>query len=151
MTKEEYFWSRVDKRSNMECWPWKGAKFVRKGYGALRFNGKTMIASRVAYQLTFGPIPDGMFVLHKCDNPPCCNPDHLWIGTNTDNVKDMDVKGRRRTVARHGEACGASKLKLFQVMEIRSSSKSSRVLAREYGVTKSTILRIRCSKTWSKS
>jgi len=65
------------------------------GYGVIRSDeGRTMLAHRAAYEVHRGPIPDGMHVLHRCDNPPCCDPGHLWIGTHIDNMRDRDAKGR---------------------------------------------------------
>jgi hypothetical protein len=75
------------------CWVWSGAT-NRKGYGVYIFRGKYVGAHRVAWTLFRGPIPDGLFVLHRCDNPPCLNPDHLFLGTHNDNMIDMVLKGR---------------------------------------------------------
>lgn len=74
------------------CWVWTGATL--KGYGQIGDAGVVKYAHRVAYELAFGPIPDGLMVCHRCDNPPCCNPDHLFTGTALDNVADMVGKGR---------------------------------------------------------
>lgn len=76
-----------------ECWVWKGAR-GGKGYGSKMIRGKAYRTHRLAWEWVNGPIPDGMMVLHRCDNPPCCNPNHLFIGTNTDNMRDMVAKGR---------------------------------------------------------
>lgn len=76
------------------CWIWNAATDP-KGYGAFRYEGKTQIASRVSYQLYKGNVPSGLHVLHTCDNPSCVNPDHLFLGTNDDNVEDRKSKGRR--------------------------------------------------------
>lgn len=88
---EEYFWSNVDKRGPDECWPWKGRE---KGYGQARFGGQAISAYRLAYILEKGEVPEGMVVCHSCDNPPCCNPAHLWVGTHSENTLDMVKKGR---------------------------------------------------------
>ena len=78
------------------CWFWK-TKTV-KHYGSVWFNGKTTGAHKVAWIITNGPVPDGMQVLHTCDNPPCCNPAHLFLGTNADNAADRHAKGRTKLV-----------------------------------------------------
>lgn len=83
----ETFWSKVDKTG--ECWVWVAGRFVT-GYGAYRNQG----AHRVSWGLMNGPIPAGLFVLHRCDNPPCVRPDHLFLGTHTDNMHDKVAKGR---------------------------------------------------------
>lgn len=85
-TIEDRFWSKVKRGKEDDCWEWQGARF-RQGYGAFT-NKTTKYAHRMAYILTYGSIPEGMFILHKCDNPPCCNPKHLWLGTQADNVHD---------------------------------------------------------------
>lgn len=88
------FWSKMNVASPEECWPWKTG-FHTAGYGQCYPDTKTKYAHRVAFEIAKGEIPEGMSVLHKCDNPPCCNPDHLFLGTRADNMKDMDQKGRR--------------------------------------------------------
>lgn len=82
---------------NGECWPWNGSK-DKDGYGYFKPNGKTVKAHRYSFEQYKGAIPEGMWVLHKCDNPSCVNPHHLFLGTPLDNVMDMDQKGRRRTM-----------------------------------------------------
>ena len=89
-TPKDQLWERLDKSS--ACWTWTGKRYPT-GYG--RF-GKHY-AHRVAYELAYGPIPEGMHVCHSCDNPPCCNPAHLWIGTPKDNMQDRERKGRGKT------------------------------------------------------
>jgi hypothetical protein len=86
------FWSKVDIRGPHECWEWTAGK-LRDGYGYLNAGGKKYIASRIAYQLTYSP-PGSMCVCHTCDNPGCCNPAHLWLGTRAENIQDRVSKGR---------------------------------------------------------
>jgi hypothetical protein len=87
------FWAKVDVKDEDECWLWLGGVTYR-GYGHSRLNGRQMGAHRAAWILTFGPIPDGLLVLHKCDVPKCCNPKHLFLGTHRDNLVDAQQKGR---------------------------------------------------------
>jgi len=75
------------------CWPWTGSKTL-KGYGQLRWKYNSLVASRVSYELYVGPIPEGLMVRHRCDNPSCVNPDHLELGTAADNSADMVQRGR---------------------------------------------------------
>ncbi len=94
MTDTE-FWSRVLTGSVDECWPWLGARMTN-GYGKLTYGGWNVSAHRLSYVLAFGPIPEGMCILHKCDNPRCVNPAHLRAGTQLENMQDMHAKGRAR-------------------------------------------------------
>lgn len=104
----ERFWNRVDKTLGHgpkgECWVWV-AGHDGYGYGAIRYKGKSVVTHRVSWEMANGLIPDGMKVLHRCDNPPCVNPDHLFLGTHQDNMADMKEKKRyanrhtKRTVA----------------------------------------------------
>lgn len=111
----EYFWSRVNIKSKNECWPWIwGLSMYGYGKCSTCVYG-TNQAHRVAWMYSKGPIPKGMDVLHKCDNPPCCNPKHLFLGTNTENQMDKYLKGRQCK----GETIGNSKLTQRQVDQIR--------------------------------
>jgi len=130
------FWPKVAQHSGA-CWLWCGAK-NGKGYGMLSLqNGRKLIASRVSWILNQGPIPDGMLVCHRCDTPPCVNPDHLFLGTPADNARDCASKGR-----------GGLKLTPAQVIAIRSSQAGQIDLALQYGVDKSTIRNIRRRTAW---
>ena len=89
---EERLFKKVDKSG--ECWLWTGGK-THDGYGMMTIKGKTTYVHRLSYQLHKGEIPEGMYVCHSCDVPSCINPDHLWLGNNADNMKDMYKKERR--------------------------------------------------------
>lgn len=135
------FWDRVDKTG--ECWLWTGAR-ARKDYGAVRFQGRQQPAHRVAWQLTFGPIPGGLFVLHHCDNPPCVRPDHLFLGTQADNMADKVAKGRQARLGRR-------KLAPIDVVAIRwlGSRLPQRTVARMYQIDQSQVSRIATGKRWN--
>lgn len=142
-TIAEKFWSKVEKTS--DCWIWLGAKHA-KGYGHIHLGNTVEKAHRVSYRINFGTIPFGMFVLHRCDNPGCVNPDHLFLGTNEDNMADMKAKGRGN--APRGEAQHLSRLSEAAVLSIRGSAETGRRLARAYSVSPQTICDVRKRKTW---
>ncbi|URY99500.1 HNH homing endonuclease [Escherichia phage HC13] len=130
-----------------DCWLFTGC-VNNKGYGQIRHNGKTMLAHRVAYELITGEEPNGV-LLHTCDTPLCCNPEHLTVGTQRDNLQDMRNKGRGVNPPHvPGEKCGMSKLTNTKVKEIRSSSLTQRQLATIYGVSQPTIGKILRRETW---
>lgn len=144
------FWARVDMSGGSDaCWPWKGYKDP-DGYGQVSWHGKNPRTNRVAWELTYGPIPDGMDVLHVCDNPPCANPGHLFLGTQVDNNNDKDAKGRHG--APRGEQSGRAKLTWQKVREIRRryalGSTTQRQLAEEYSVSKGCIENVVMGINW---
>lgn len=148
----EKFWAKITTPDDLsDCWEWTKS-CTGNGYGRLGYEGKLILAHRLAWILTFGPIPEGtgsneVCVLHKCDNPKGCNPNHLFLGTKKDNVDDMRSKGRDNYLT--GEAHGSSKLTEVQIREIRAIgySESSRVLGLKFGVSKGCIKDIRRGRT----
>jgi hypothetical protein len=143
------FWLRISKSSPDECWPWQASK-KRDGYGQVKYEGKMQLAHRIAYRLSFGEIPKGKLVCHHCDNPPCCNPSHLFIGTDADNRRDMVQKGRERHA--NGSRIRRAKFTESQVLEIRKSHipfvHSARAISEKLGVHKSCIEKILQRVTW---
>lgn len=144
---EQRFWAKVNIIDDDDsCWEWL-ASYFDNGYG--RFGNSSYIevkASRWAWHLTYGPIPDGMQVLHKCDNKKCVRPSHLFLGTNQDNMDDMVKKGRQWHA--RGEKQGQSKLTESQVKDIRNSKLTLRELSEIYGVSKGQLSRIRNGSRW---
>jgi carbonic anhydrase/acetyltransferase-like protein (isoleucine patch superfamily) len=124
-----------------------GGPWNANGYGILNVIGVPMLAHRASYIRYRSEIPDGMFICHHCDVPACVNPDHLFVGSNSDNMRDMLSKGRRRPY-RRGSAHQNSRLTEEDVRSIRASSENYTVLGRRYGVTKHNIYAIRSRKAW---
>lgn len=149
--RQEQFWSTVKKLADDECWEWQGCKTDRN-YGTVYIRGKVVKAHRVAFAITFNVEPAN-HVLHTCDNPPCCNPAHLFEGTYKDNAIDRQAKGRSAAhVGRTGESCHLAKLTQKQVDHIRSVYHSlpnaSRYLANTFGVSPCTIRDIMAGRSW---
>jgi hypothetical protein len=139
---DDHRWDLVRKQG--ECWVWLGRK-RKRGYGAI---GRRA-AHRVSYEAHCGPIPDGMCVCHRCDNPSCVRPDHLFIGTRTENIKDRDQKGR----AAKGEQHGMAKMTAADVMALREeAARSGRVaaydLAASRGIKKIAAADAISGRTW---
>ena len=132
------FWAKVDKSG--ECWEWTASK-RHKGYGQTRFMGRGgRKAHRVAWEITNGEIPNGLFVLHKCDNPGCVNPGHLFLGTNRSNIDDMLSKGRQ-----------GRKLTKEQATAIKIARKNGNTgvdVAREFDITPAQVSNIVTGKQW---
>lgn len=141
------FWNRVNVGEPDQCWNWTG-RFHYTGYGEIEVFG-TKKAHRVSWTVTFGEIPDGLFVCHKCDNRKCCNPYHLFLGTNDDNMKDMAKKGRSHRPK--GEKNHFAKLTSEQVVHIRNLYEEGLTyvqISKMFGVCRSTIGGIITNKVW---
>lgn len=146
---EERFWAKVQK-SETGCWLWTGM-VNEHGYGRLRgpAGERGVYAHRLSYTLAYGPIADDAHVCHRCDNPPCVRPDHLWLGNQRANNTDRDHKGR----GHRGERTGGVELTARQVQAIRAARAtgtiSNRALARAYGVSHSTVDDVVNRHTWA--
>ncbi len=141
----EKFMSKVSKEAD-GCWLWMGAR-GDSGYGSFHGVKGTTAAHRASYILFVGHIPKGNLVCHRCDNPPCVNPNHLFVGTYTDNNRDMAAKGRSAC----GERNGSAKLSLRQVGEVFAARKrglSYPALGRKFGISQSHAFRIINRQNW---
>lgn len=142
----EDVWKYINKGGENECWEWLRSCNTR-GYGNISINNKMYKSHRVVYELIFGKIPVGMHVLHHCDNRKCCNPNHLFLGNNEDNIRDKIKKGRQS----RGERSN-NKLKEEQVLEIRKlyslGNYSQKEIARKFGVGHTIIGSIVTRKKW---
>lgn len=144
-TKEERFWEYVDKKS-YGCWEWIGG-LDAYGYGRFGIsNGKGIGAHRYSYALHNGPFQKSLFVCHKCDNPKCVNPDHLFLGSHQDNMDDMAGKGRQRSPK--GEESPACKITEETAKKILESKLSYSETAKKYGVSKSSVAAIKNKRIW---
>jgi hypothetical protein len=142
--REESFWNRVLVGDG--CWEWTGGT-VQFGYGKLMINGKRHAAHRISWQMKYGPISNDICVLHRCDNPACVRPSHLFLGTKADNAQDCARKGRMNHI--RGVRHPWSKLTEDQVREIRNSTGPLRDAATKYGVSRSAISLIRRGDNWA--
>lgn len=150
MNYQDRFWSKVQKADGDGCWVWIAAK-NRLGYGLFGFERKSMLAHRVAFVLTYGPIPDGVLLRHRCDNPACVRPDHLLPGDNAANTQDAIERGRRPVFK--GMKNGRAKLTDDQVREIRqrydAGGTTILILAAQFGMSKSQIYNIVTCAQWN--
>jgi len=162
---------RLRKRTNVGpggCWIWTGAR-TPHGYGQVQVDGRRMLIHRASWEQENGPIPAGLLVLHRCDTPPCINPEHLFLGTQSDNMRDSKAKGRsgwithpervprgdnhgsrrRRDERPRGEAHGQARLTEDAVRDILGSPwMSNAAMAQQYGVSEKTVYCVRRGLTW---
>ena len=142
------FFRYVGRKTATGCIPWTGPKTSGRGYlGRGRAGEGSIFAHRVAYEYAYGPIPNGLVVCHRCDNPACVNPSHLFLGTQADNMSDMNAKMRHA----YGERTHLNTLTADQIPLIRgalASGESQSSIAKRFGVTQSNISAIACGKTW---
>lgn len=151
MSLAERFEAKYTPEPNSGCWLWTGCR-AAFGYGRINAadNGPAQVknAHRVSWEMNKGEIPDGLCVLHKCDNPACVNPDHLFLGTRRDNVHDMVSKKRNRSGDQRGERHGGRKLSSEDVRDIRKRERSATDYAEHYGVHWRHIYAVWRSEKW---
>lgn len=145
--REKAFWDKTVPEPTSGCLLWIGAQRPN-GYGKMLYKRKFWIAHRLAWFFTYRSLIQDTCVLHKCDNPLCVNPRHLFLGSRTDNYRDMENKGRIRRRPVYGEAHGRHKLSKEQVKEIRDSNFSRSILSENFGVCRQTIDNIKNHKHW---
>ena len=147
MTQEQRFWDKVNVGGSKDCWVWTGCKRPG-GYGQIRYDRRIQKSHRVSWKINCGDIPEGLCVLHKCDNPSCVNPNHLWLGTYQDNSTDMVNKERQSK----GENLPQSKITQVYADCIRTAYANGdatyRQLAKEFNISRSTIWYIVTNQTW---
>ena len=128
------------------CWEWQ-RNIQANGYGHMKHSGKARLAHRVSYEMHSGEIPDGAYVLHRCDNRICVNPQHLFLGTAMDNRRDMQAKRRRV----HGERVNTAKLteaQIFEIYALSDSGMGSPRIAKKYGISTAMAWNIKVGKSW---
>lgn len=129
------------------CWEWKGFR-LKTGYGKFSYKRKSYLAHRISWYLFNGPIPDYLCVCHKCDNPPCINPEHLFLGTQVDNIQDMIKKNRRDF---KGENAPYRKLSSNQVLKIREliqNGVKQKEICRIFDITQGHVASIKYRRCW---
>lgn len=152
-TSEYRLWDRVQMLGPDECWEWQGARQSGQwAYGRIAFAGRQRRVHRLAWEATHGmSVPEGMVVRHTCDNPPCCNPHHLLLGTFADNTADMIKRGRQGDTARHGEDNGAARLTTRDVHAMRQDRTRGLTyseLGRKYRISKGHAHRVVNHTNW---
>jgi hypothetical protein len=152
---EQRFESYIRRAEGDACWLWAGPR-QKAGYGEINRGNKVLLAHRVSYEKFVGPIPDGMNLLHTCDNPPCIRPDHLVPGTQGDNMRDAKRKGRLRSGRTPGESHPSAKLTNDAVRAIRSEQRRCDEsenafyvrLANRFGASRTTVRAVRLGRVW---
>jgi len=148
------FWDKVnvpkDWAEKDQCWKWNGLLFIKTNYGSFSFNGKNLKAHRFSYEIHYGPIPEGLDFMHKCDNRKCVNPNHLKVGSRKENMEDCVEKGR----SKFGSKNNMSKLTENNIIDIINKSLNGTYTNRnqvinDYKISLSELSNILCGKRWT--
>lgn len=142
-TDEERFWEKLERADGCWTWPYGGHPF---GYGSTTFRGHRKLTHRLAWELTHGAVPPGLYVCHKCDNPPCCRPEHLFLGTPLDNARDRTRKGRSR---KRGTPLVLTESDVRQIRVRRAAGETLVRIAAAFGVDHSAVWQIVHRKAWA--
>ena len=142
---DDRFWTKVDRSGGPDaCWEWMGAR-APWGYGNAWISGVSRSAHRAAWEAVHGPISDGLWVLHRCDNPPCCNPAHLFLGTQADNMRDAARKGR---VGVHNKKITEDDVRVIR-SRVAAGGEFHRVIAADYGISLGQVGKIARRQIWA--
>lgn len=140
------FWASVARGADGDCWEWQRSRDPR-GYGRLSVRGTWVLAHRLAWELAVGrAVPFGLLIRHRCDNPPCCNPAHLLLGTHVENYADSVERGRRNV--RGGAAVWCAKLNDASALAVFHAVGSHREIAERFGVSKGIVKGVKYRRTW---
>lgn len=147
-TERARFFSHVEPVPEAGCWLW-AASWHPGGYGQMNLRGRPELCHRLSWEMHKGPIPSGLLVCHRCDTPACVNPDHLFLGTNTDNMADMLAKGRHRSRTERGEKSARAKITDATAAAIFRANGSRQSIADRFGVNRMTVSHIKLGKQWN--
>jgi hypothetical protein len=141
----ERFWTRVDRSAAEGCWLWTGSR--QNGYGRIGHRGIVDYAHRVAWELTYGPIPEGQQVLHDCDTPPCVRPEHLKLGTPAVNHRDRALRGRSHSPKGTPRPPRVAPAVVRRIRELLAEGFSQKALAKKFGISQSAANKIALGRT----
>lgn len=147
LSLKERFYSKFIVNSENGCWEWAANRFP-KGYGCFKLNGKSNAAHRISYKIHVGEIKERMVICHKCDNPCCVNPNHLFMGTQKENLQDRNLKGRSIKGHKNGR-CILTEKDIPIIKSLLKEKIDQRDIAKKFGVAQTTISSIKLNKSWS--